>query len=117
MAAWLRGTVQGVPRQAPPPGHILRKLGQLIQDQRRARARLSQVEFARLVGVAKNTLKQYEQGLRDPPFLKLAAIAYYCDLPISTFLSPMDAVEVPVLHVRAIKTWPKKYDPESDDSG
>lgn len=81
-----------MPRLRPPDGHALIELGKLIRQQRRARG-YSLLDFATLIGCGPGTLKCYEQGRRDPGIDQLIRMAHQCDLPLSTFLAPLDGAD------------------------
>lgn len=89
-----------MPRSAPPKGHILYELGELIARHRRARG-LSQADLAMLIGVGATSVQYYEAGRYCPPLDTLVRIAHQCDLSLSAFLSPLDSVSVPDRDVRA----------------
>lgn len=68
-------------------------LGDLIKSRRISRG-LTQRDLANVVGAGVSTVEAYEQGLREPNIAALLRIAYACDLPLSTFVSPLDDVRL-----------------------
>lgn len=73
---------------------MLYALGTLIQNRRRSRG-LTQRELANIVGVGFTTAQYWEQGIREPGIENLIRIAHAVDTPLSAFVAPLDAVEVP----------------------
>jgi transcriptional regulator with XRE-family HTH domain len=61
-----------------------KKLGVLIRDARRAARRTTQ-DCADALGIKKNLLRAYEEGLRAPSLPELETLVFYLDLPIDHF--------------------------------
>lgn len=99
-----------MPRQRPPKGHILYALGNLIQARRVARG-MTQADLADLCGVAHRTLSQWEAGTTEPGIEQLKRIAYFCDMSLSMFLTPLDSFEVPLERTEDKRsTWRQRLD-------
>lgn len=64
----------------------MKDFGILISQLRRER-RMSQDEFAKLIGCTKQTISNYERNMRKPDYETLEAIADVLNVPMSFFLS------------------------------
>lgn len=86
ICGFIMGRAQGVPVVAIDPEAVKQTLGERIRARRRA-LKISQVELARLIGVAGAQVQKYEAGrdeLRVPAMLALCA---------ALAMSPIDLIE------------------------
>jgi transcriptional regulator with XRE-family HTH domain len=74
-----------------------KKLGVLIRDARLA-ARRSTQECADALGVKKELVRAYEEGVRSPSLPELETLVYYLDLPINHFWGKQAKSERPSPH-------------------
>jgi transcriptional regulator with XRE-family HTH domain len=86
---------------------VLYALGNLIRARRISRG-LTQADLAAVIGVGYTTVKYYERGFYEPPIETMLRIAQACDMPLSTFISPLDTFEVPLREVREQITRTRK---------
>lgn len=78
-----------MPRKKPPAEHVAHRIAKLIRDRRHARG-LTQHDLAALLDCSFQAIRQYEQGKRSPPLVKIIMMARACDMPLSLFLAPLD---------------------------
>ncbi len=95
-----------MPRKPPLDPVVYVALGRIIKTRRLARG-LSQPQLGYAIGVCKMTISKYEAGKMAPTIEGLIRLAHACDLPLSTYLCPLDDIEAPA---RAERKGDHDYD-------